>query len=64
MRPLAAGACHHAPPDYQYTPADYGDGELVAYDVYDVVLGCASSEARAHGRQPVYKYISNRLLGV
>lgn len=51
-------------PDYQYTPLLItAMASLVAYDVYDVVLGSRIIGGRAlHGGMPVYKYISNRLL--
>src|SRR5258708_21608230 len=36
---------------------------MIAYDVYDVVLGSRSIGGRAlRGGMPVYKYIANRLL--
>jgi glycosyltransferase involved in cell wall biosynthesis len=51
-------------PDYQYTPLLItAMASLVAYDVYDVVLGSRILGGRAlRGGMPVYKYISNRLL--
>jgi glycosyltransferase involved in cell wall biosynthesis len=63
---LAAGAdvvvmCH---PDYQYTPLLITAlASMVAYDVYDVVLGSRIIGGQAlHGGMPLYKYISNRIL--
>jgi glycosyltransferase involved in cell wall biosynthesis len=51
-------------PDYQYTPLLItAMASLVAYDVYDVVLGSRIIGGRAlRGGMPIYKYISNRLL--
>src|SRR3954465_608682 len=51
-------------PDYQYTPLlATAMASMVAYDVYDVVLGSRIIGGRALlGGMPVYKYISNRLL--
>jgi glycosyltransferase involved in cell wall biosynthesis len=51
-------------PDYQYTPLLItAMASMVAYDVYDVVLGSRIIGGRALlGGMPVYKYISNRLL--
>src|SRR5258708_12144834 len=51
-------------PDYQYTPLlATAMASLVAYDVYDVVLGSRIIGGRALlGGMPLYKYISNRLL--
>jgi glycosyltransferase involved in cell wall biosynthesis len=51
-------------PDYQYTPLLItAMASMVAYDVYDVVLGSRILGGRAlMGGMPVYKYISNRLL--
>jgi len=51
-------------PDYQYTPklisAMVG---MIAYGVYDVVLGSRILGGKAlSGGMPVYKYIANRLL--
>src|SRR5207253_2893426 len=51
-------------PDYQYTPRLVtAMASMIAYDVYDVVLGSRilGDTARAGG-MPLYKYISNRLL--
>jgi glycosyltransferase involved in cell wall biosynthesis len=51
-------------PDYQYTPRLVtAMASMIAYDVYDVVLGSRilGGTARAGG-MPVYKYISNRVL--
>jgi glycosyltransferase involved in cell wall biosynthesis len=51
-------------PDYQYTPLLItAMASLVAYDVYDVVLGSRIIGGRAlRGGMPIYKYVSNRLL--
>jgi len=51
-------------PDYQYTPLLItAMASLVAYDVYDVVLGSRIIGGRALlGGMPLYKYVSNRLL--
>src|SRR5437879_12736112 len=51
-------------PDYQYTPLLVtAMASMVAYDVYDVVLGSRIIGGRAlRGGMPVYKYIANRLL--
>jgi glycosyltransferase involved in cell wall biosynthesis len=51
-------------PDYQYTPLLVtAMASMVAYDVYDVVLGSRIIGGRAlRGGMPIYKYISNRLL--
>src|SRR5579864_5030320 len=51
-------------PDYQYTPLLITAlASMVAYDVYDVVLGSRIIGGRALlGGMPVYKYISNRFL--
>jgi glycosyltransferase involved in cell wall biosynthesis len=51
-------------PDYQYTPLLVtAMASMVAYDVYDVVLGSRIIGGRALlGGMPLYKYISNRLL--
>jgi glycosyltransferase involved in cell wall biosynthesis len=51
-------------PDYQYTPLLItAMGSMVAYDVYDVVLGSRIIGGRAlHGGMPFYKYVANRLL--
>jgi glycosyltransferase involved in cell wall biosynthesis len=51
-------------PDYQYTPLLItAMASMVAYDVYDVVLGSRIIGGRAlYGGMPLYKYISNRLL--
>jgi glycosyltransferase involved in cell wall biosynthesis len=51
-------------PDYQYTPLLVtAMASMVAYDVYDVVLGSRiiGDTARKNG-MPLYKYIANRLL--
>ena len=51
-------------PDYQYTPLLVtAMASMVAYGVYDVVLGSRILGGTAlHGGMPLYKYISNRLL--
>jgi glycosyltransferase involved in cell wall biosynthesis len=51
-------------PDYQYTPLLVtAMASMVAYEVYDVVLGSRILGGTAlRGGMPVYKYISNRLL--
>ena len=51
-------------PDYQYTPLLItAMASMVAYNVYDVVLGSRIIGGRAlMGGMPLYKYISNRLL--
>lgn len=51
-------------PDYQYTPLLItAMASMVAYGVYDVVLGSRIIGGRAlRGGMPMYKYISNRLL--
>ena len=51
-------------PDYQYTPLLItAMASMVAYDVYDLVLGSRIIGGRAlRGGMPLYKYISNRLL--
>src|SRR3989441_9710750 len=51
-------------PDYQYTPLLItAMASMVAYGVYDVVLGSRIIGGRALvGGMPVYKYIANRLL--
>ena len=63
---LAAGAdvVIMVHPDYQYTPLLVtAMASMVAYDVYDVVLGSRIIGGQAlHGGMPFYKYISNRLL--
>ena len=50
-------------PDYQYTPLVTAMASMVAYAVYDVVLGSRIIGGRAlrYG-MPIYKYISNQLL--
>jgi glycosyltransferase involved in cell wall biosynthesis len=63
---LAAGAdvVIMVHPDYQYTPLLItAMASMVAYDVYDVVLGSRIIGGGAlRGGMPMYKYISNRLL--
>lgn len=63
---LAAGAdvVIMVHPDYQYTPLlATAMASMVAYGVYDVVLGSRIIGGTAlHGGMPVYKYIANRLL--
>jgi glycosyltransferase involved in cell wall biosynthesis len=51
-------------PDYQYTPLLItAMASMVAYEVYDVVLGSRIIGGTAlSGGMPVYKYFSNRLL--
>jgi glycosyltransferase involved in cell wall biosynthesis len=51
-------------PDYQYTPLLItAMASMVAYDVYDVVLGSRIIGGRALlGGMPFYKYVANRLL--
>ena len=51
-------------PDYQYTPLLVTAlASMVAYGVYDVVLGSRIIGGKAmRGGMPVYKYIANRLL--
>jgi glycosyltransferase involved in cell wall biosynthesis len=51
-------------PDYQYTPLLVtAMASMVAYGVYDVVLGSRIIGGQAlHGGMPLYKYISNRFL--
>jgi len=51
-------------PDYQYTPLLVtAIASMIAYGVYDVVLGSRILGGQAlKGGMPVYKYISNRLL--
>jgi glycosyltransferase involved in cell wall biosynthesis len=51
-------------PDYQYTPLLVtAMASMVAYEVYDVVLGSRIIGGGAlRGGMPMYKYISNRLL--
>ena len=63
---LAAGAdvVIMVHPDYQYTPMLItAMASMVAYDVYDVVLGSRIIGGRSlRGGMPRYKYIANRLL--
>src|SRR5450755_3042710 len=51
-------------PDYQYTPLLVtAMASMVAYGVYDVVLGSRILGGQAlHGGMPLYKYVANRLL--
>src|SRR6266550_6379325 len=51
-------------PDYQYTPLlATALASMVAYGVYDVVLGSRIIGGTAlHGGMPLYKYVANRLL--
>jgi glycosyltransferase involved in cell wall biosynthesis len=51
-------------PDYQYTPLLVtAMASMIAYDVYDVVLGSRILGGRARqGGMPLWKYIANRLL--
>ncbi|HLX85629.1 MAG TPA: glycosyltransferase family 2 protein [Terriglobales bacterium] len=63
---LAAGAdvVIMVHPDYQYTPLLVtAMASMIAYGVYDVVLGSRIIGGTAlRGGMPVYKYIANRLL--
>src|ERR1700731_1145279 len=63
---LAAGAdvVIMVHPDYQYTPLLVtAMASMIAYGVYDVVLGSRIIGGTAlNGGMPLYKYISNRLL--
>src|SRR5947199_4989275 len=51
-------------PDYQYTPLLVtAMASMIAYDVYDVVLGSRIIGGTAlRGGMPLYKYVFNRLL--
>ena len=51
-------------PDYQYTPLLVtAMASMVAYGVYDVVLGSRIIGGQAlRGGMPFYKYVANRLL--
>jgi glycosyltransferase involved in cell wall biosynthesis len=51
-------------PDYQYTPLLVtAMASMVAYEVYDVVLGSRIIGGGAlRGGMPIYKYVANRLL--
>ena len=51
-------------PDYQYTPLLVtAMASMVAYEVYDVVLGSRIIGGQAlHGGMPLYKYVANRFL--
>src|SRR6267154_1227909 len=63
---LAAGAdvVIMVHPDYQYTPLLVtAMASMIAYGVYDVVLGSRIIGGQAlHGGMPFYKYVANRLL--
>src|SRR2546427_404810 len=63
---LAAGAdiVVMVHPDYQYTPLLVtAMASMIAYDVYDVVLGSRIIGGGAlKGGMPLYKYVANRLL--
>lgn len=65
---LAAGAdvIIMVHPDYQYTPLLItAMASMVAYDVYDVVLGSriiGGHNLALQGGMPLYKYVSNRAL--
>jgi len=63
---LAAGAdiVVMVHPDYQYTPLLVtAMASMIAYDVYDVVLGSRIIGGGAlKGGMPVYKYVANRFL--
>lgn len=51
-------------PDYQYTPKLIAAmASMIAYDVYDVVLGSRIIGGKTlKGGMPVYKYVANRFL--
>jgi len=51
-------------PDYQYTPRLVtAMASMIAYDVYDVVLGSRIlGDTARSGGMPLYKYVSNRIL--
>jgi len=51
-------------PDYQYTPKLVtAMASMIAYDVYDVVLGSRIIGGKAlKGGMPAYKYVANRFL--
>ena len=51
-------------PDYQYTPKLItAMASMIAFDVYDVVLGSRIIGGRSlKGGMPIYKYIANRFL--
>jgi glycosyltransferase involved in cell wall biosynthesis len=51
-------------PDYQYTPKLItAMASMIAYGVYDVVLGSRIIGGKAlYGGMPLYKYVSNRFL--
>ena len=51
-------------PDYQYTPKlIMAFASMIAFDVYDVVLGSRIIGGKAlKGGMPIYKYIANRVL--
>lgn len=51
-------------PDYQYTPRlVLAVSSMIAYDVYDVVLGSRIVGGGAlRGGMPLYKYVANRIL--
>lgn len=52
-------------PDYQYTPLLVtAMASMIAYDIYDVVLGSRIIGGRKalHGGMPAWKYIANRFL--
>jgi glycosyltransferase involved in cell wall biosynthesis len=53
-------------PDYQYTPKLItAMASMIAYDVYDVVLGSRIIGGKTlKGGMPVYKYVANRFLTV
>ncbi|MGA9504222.1 MAG: glycosyltransferase family 2 protein [Terriglobales bacterium] len=63
---LAAGAdvVIMVHPDYQYTPLLVtAMASMIAYDVYDVVLGSRILGGRARqGGMPLWKYVANRFL--
>lgn len=50
-------------PDYQYTPRLVtAMASMIAYDVYDVVLGSRILGGARAGGMPFYKYVANRAL--
>ena len=51
-------------PDYQYTPKlIHSMSYLIAFDVYDVVLGSRIlGKGALKGGMPLYKYVANRIL--
>jgi len=62
---LAAGAdiVVMVHPDYQYTPLLVtAMASMIAYGVYDIVLGSRIGVGALQGGMPVYKYVANRFL--